>query len=201
MQTSPHRVYSPWRGGTMAGRRTSPLTDLIVDATALRQSTRDDQDACTRFAALLGAFTRRYRHVPEWLCETSSECYVQHLVHVSPRRDFSIVALAWLPGQCTPIHDHLSWCAVSVWEGAECETRYRHVGNGTLVQISRRVLRAGDTTVFTDANDVHYVENCAANVTVSLHAYGVDLSVAGSSIRSCYPKTALARSSSTADRS
>jgi len=34
--------------------------------------------------------------------------YRQHLLHVSPSRRLSVVALVWLPGQRTPIHDHVS---------------------------------------------------------------------------------------------
>src|SRR5829696_116975 len=55
------------------------------------------------------------------------DTYRQHLLHVSPSRRLSIVALVWLPGQRTPIHDHVSWCVVGVYEGRERETRYRAV--------------------------------------------------------------------------
>lgn len=40
--------------------------------------------------------------------------YRQNLLFVSPDRQLSIVALVWLPGQRTPIHDHVSWCVVGV---------------------------------------------------------------------------------------
>ena len=50
--------------------------------------------------------------------------YRQHLLHVADDGAFSLVALVWLPGQATPIHDHLAWCVVGVHEGAEHETRY-----------------------------------------------------------------------------
>ena len=33
-----------------------------------------------------------------------------------------------LAGQSTPIHDHVSWCVVGVYEGRERETRFRTVG-------------------------------------------------------------------------
>src|SRR5215216_1646556 len=59
--------------------------------------------------------------------------YRQHLLYVSPERNLSIVALVWLPGQRTPIHDHVSWCVVGVYEGRERETHYRHDDRGRLV--------------------------------------------------------------------
>ena len=39
--------------------------------------------------------------------------YRQHILHVEPDGSFSIVALVWLPGQETPIHDHVSSCSFS----------------------------------------------------------------------------------------
>ena len=55
----------------------------------------------------------------------SRDGYRQHLLHVSEDRRLSVVALVWLPGQRTPIHDHVSWCVVGVYQGAESETHYR----------------------------------------------------------------------------
>ena len=40
--------------------------------------------------------------------------YRQHILHIDPAGRFSIVALVWLPGQGTPIHDHLAWCVAGV---------------------------------------------------------------------------------------
>ena len=48
----------------------------------------------------------------------------QHILHVAPDGGFSVVAVVWQPGQTTPIHDHVSWCVVGVYEGEEEETRY-----------------------------------------------------------------------------
>ena len=59
--------------------------------------------------------------------------YRQHLLHVADDGAFSLVALVWLPGQATPIHDHLAWCVVGVHEGAEHETRYTARPDGLLV--------------------------------------------------------------------
>ena len=96
------------------------LTDFISDADRLL----DDPHAIgTRLGALLahdGWLAPEHR-VPD------ADRYRQHLLHVSPCRRLSIVALVWLPGQRTPIHDHVSWCVVGVYEGRERETRYRAV--------------------------------------------------------------------------
>jgi predicted metal-dependent enzyme (double-stranded beta helix superfamily) len=111
--------------------------------------------------------------------------YRQHLLHVAGDGAFSVVALVWLPGQATPIHDHLSWCVVGVHEGAEYETRYRLVGD-RLVSAGTAVAHVGDVAGLLPPGDIHKVENASSWLAVSLHVYGADLSATGSSIRRRY---------------
>jgi len=112
--------------------------------------------------------------------------YRQHLLHVADDGAFSLVALVWLPGQATPIHDHLSWCVVGVHEGAEHETRYRRTPAGRLVVTGSAVALAGDVDGLLPPGDIHRVTNAGADLAVSLHVYGADLSLVGSSIRRRY---------------
>src|SRR5262249_51131803 len=53
--------------------------------------------------------------------EPDPEYYRQHVLHAEADGSFSIVSLVWLPGQATPIHDHVSWCVVGVYRGCEHE--------------------------------------------------------------------------------
>src|SRR3954462_13017853 len=48
--------------------------------------------------------------------------YCRRLLHVEPERRFFMLALVWLPGQETAVHDHVSWCVVGVHRGEEDET-------------------------------------------------------------------------------
>ena len=116
------------------------LTDFASDAERLL----DDPHAIgTRLGALLAH--------DGWLVPEhrvgNADHYTQHLLHVSPCRRLSIVALVWLPGQRTPIHDHVSWCVVGVYEGRERETRYRSVevdGVSCLEPVGRSIYRRFD---------------------------------------------------------
>jgi 3-mercaptopropionate dioxygenase len=112
--------------------------------------------------------------------------YRQHLLHVSPCRRLSIVALVWLPGQRTPIHDHVSWCVVGVYEGRERETRYRAVEAG-----GQRHLEAVDSieahpghveVIVPSVEDIHAVTAVGDGPTISIHVYGADIERLGSSI-------------------
>ena len=112
--------------------------------------------------------------------------YRQHLLHVSPSRRISVVALVWRPGQRTPIHDHIAWCVVGVYRGFERETRFRLVDHG-----DQRYLQAAGTVeahpghveaLVPPAEDIHLVTAGGNDLTISIHVYGADISQRGTSI-------------------
>jgi 3-mercaptopropionate dioxygenase len=115
-----------------------------------------------------------------------AESYRQHLLHVSPDRRLSIVALVWLTGQRTPIHDHVAWCIVGVYEGRERETRFRAVeadGQRWLEQAGSVDALAGHVEVIVPSEeDIHAVTAVGAGPTISIHVYGADIERLGSSI-------------------
>ena len=114
------------------------------------------------------------------------DTYRQHLLHVSPSRRLSVVALVWLPGQRTPIHDHVAWCVVGVYEGRERETRYRAVevdGEHCLEPTGIVDARPGHVEVIVPSTqDIHCVEAAGPGPTISIHVYGADIERLGSSI-------------------
>lgn len=115
--------------------------------------------------------------------------YVQHVLHVDPVTDFSIVALVWQPGQATPVHDHVSWCVVGVIQGDERETRFESRRDGPaayLVAADTSVNPTGSVCGFAPPGDIHLVRNAGESTAVSLHVYGADISKLGSSIRRIY---------------
>jgi 3-mercaptopropionate dioxygenase len=121
-----------------------------------------------------------------WLADEhqqpGADSYRQHLLHVSPTRRMSVVALVWLPGQYTPIHDHVSWCVVGVYRGAERETRYRLAG-GALQELETIDAAAGHVEVLIPpAENIHAVTAAGDERTISIHVYGADIERLGSSI-------------------
>ncbi len=112
-----------------------------------------------------------------------------NVLHVAPDGAFSIVAIVWLPDQRTPIHDHLAWCVVGVYEGEEYETRYRLADEEqepALAEMLSRVNRPGETCCMVPPDDIHQVENRAGETTISIHIYGTDYTKKGSSILRTY---------------
>ncbi|MFI7441415.1 cysteine dioxygenase [Nonomuraea indica] len=113
----------------------------------------------------------------------SPEGYVSQVLHA--QEDFSVVAVVWRPGQGTAIHDHVSWCAFGVISGVEHETVYRDMGDH-LAEVGRADNRPGDVSGFAPPGDIHRVRNTSAEVGVSVHVYGTDVSRLGSSVRRVY---------------
>jgi predicted metal-dependent enzyme (double-stranded beta helix superfamily) len=119
--------------------------------------------------------------------QASRDCYRQHVLYVDPDSAFSIVALVWLPGQFTAIHDHISWCVVGVHEGDEEETLYRLSADETyLMPAGHSVNGQGTTSFFAPPGDIHAVRNSSARKVISIHVYGADIALLGSSVRRRY---------------
>jgi predicted metal-dependent enzyme (double-stranded beta helix superfamily) len=114
--------------------------------------------------------------------EPAPDRYRQHVLHVHRGGLYSVVALVWKPGQATPIHDHVTWCVVGVWRGLEREVGFVRRGPW-LVRGGETICRPGDVSVLVPPEeDIHRVENAGDSLAVSIHVYGADISVLGSSI-------------------
>ena len=161
----------------------SAFDDFVRDAARLI----DDPHAIAgRLRPLLGS--------EGWLAPEhergSEEGYRQHLLHVSDCRRLSVVALVWLPGQSTPIHDHVSWCVVGVYRGEERETHYReveHDGRRRLVPTGEVVAGPGHVEALVPPSEnIHLVTASGPGKTISIHVYGADIEQRGTSILRTY---------------
>lgn len=173
--------------------RSSPQTPALERLiTAVREVVRRGSDAAATGAAVV-ELLRPHLGSDELLNEAQLEpaidCYRQHVLHVEPDGSFSVVALVWLPGQATPIHDHVSWCVVGVHRGEEHETLYKldeSSGNRQLVVSGHAINRARSVAALVPPGDIHHVANDGRTLAVSLHIYGADIAALGSSIRRRY---------------
>jgi len=112
--------------------------------------------------------------------------YSCHLLHCEADGSFSLVALVWLPGQATPVHDHVTWCVTGVIQGTEHEERYVLTKAGHLEQEGVSTNFVGDVSGLAPPGDIHRVRNAGAETAISLHIYGTDVSRLGSSVRRVY---------------
>lgn len=159
---------------------------------SIRDTVRLDDDA-QRIGPAVAALLRPYLGADDFLAvhelEPGETDYRQHILHVEPDGSFSIVALVWQPGQATPVHDHVSWCVVGVHLGEEAETVYERRGGDAdphLVVTGQSRNPARSVATLLPPGDIHHVANGGNGLAVSLHVYGADISVLGSSIRRRY---------------
>lgn len=168
---------------------TAMFSELVSGVRRIVQSESEDKRIGPAVAALLKPCLGRSGFLDAAELEPGDTEYRQHILHVEPDGSFSIVALVWLPGQCTPVHDHVSWCVVGVHLGEEHETVY-HIHGGDsdphLVATRRGINATRSVATLLPPGDIHQVRNGGTGVAVSLHIYGADIGVLGSSIRRRY---------------
>jgi 3-mercaptopropionate dioxygenase len=133
------------------------------------------------------------RHLPSTSILTANqrrgdpETYQSEVLHSEPDGSFSIVALVWLPGQVTPIHDHVTWCVFGVIQGMEWEELFElDEQRACLVPAGYRLNRTGEVSGFAPPGDVHRVRNAGDLTAIPIHIYGTDVSRIGSSVRRYY---------------
>lgn len=169
--TCPDRLVRPIRAAVRRGLGWEKTADLVADA--LRASLSPDPDP----AAILPAPLRR----------GDPSGYQSHLLYAEPDGTFSVSAMVWLPGQQTPVHDHVAWCVTAVLQGREHEEIFALDNGGqALRRTARNVNPPGSVSAFAPPGDIHRVRNTGSTVAISMHVYGADISRLGNSIRREY---------------
>jgi predicted metal-dependent enzyme (double-stranded beta helix superfamily) len=161
------------------------LADLAADLDHAARGCRTDATRAEAVAGALRPYLGSADLLPPESREGDPSSYRQHLLHVTEDGALSLVALVWLPGQETPVHDHIAWCVVGVHEGQEHETRYS-LDTDRLVVTESVVNPGGTVSVVVPPGDIHAVRNAGDGPAISLHVYGADLRRSGTSIRRCY---------------
>ncbi len=172
-------------------------TFLLEELVARMHVTLEREKRPGRAAERVAEGLRPFLGSPDLLlpsqCEPDPDRYRQHVLYVPEDGSFSLVALVWMPGQSTPIHDHVCWCVVGVHQGSEQEVRYELRGKGAgdeeepcLVPEGTSVNPSGSVSHLTPPGDIHRVVNPGPGIAVSIHVYGADVSERGTSIRRRY---------------
>lgn len=106
--------------------------------------------------------------------------FAMNLMHMPKDASFSIIGGVWYPGQTTPIHDHLTWALIGVYDGEEREALFRRTDDGSnpriakIEKVSERVNTKGHVTVL-GHRGIHRVDNVSGKPTTSIHVYGRDI--------------------------
>jgi 3-mercaptopropionate dioxygenase len=167
-------------------RLLSPTAALLVgDIRTAVAAGGDDHAVAARVAKAMTRHLADPRLLDAEHREPDPNHYRQHILHVEPDGSFSVVALVWLPGQETCIHDHVSWCVVGTYVGEEEETTFRLAGD-RLIPLRVNRTPQGVASYLVPPGDIHKVCNNSRSVAISIHVYGADIGVLGTSIRRRY---------------
>lgn len=136
----------------------APFARLLADRTWLPQAFREP---CTHGAMGSG--------IGQWL------------IYRAVDQSLTLVSLVVPSGVTTPVHDHLVWGLVGLYEGEQEEHVYRQVrslgeGHAELELIEVRQIRPGDFyELLLPENDIHSVRTTSPAPSVSLHLLGSDI--------------------------
>ena len=118
--------------------------------------------------------------IPPEVFVSRKDRFANNLIYRPKDRFFSIMGGNWLPGQSTPIHDHLTWAVVGVYEGEERESIYRRTDDDSNPQkaklelVSERTNNKGHVTLLGRAG-IHRIDNVSKRPSLSIHMYGLDV--------------------------
>ena len=163
-------VVRDFIAGVLAARSAQPDPGLLVE------------DLQPAFGRLLGT--------DGWLPDAFAEPFAasgmgggigQYLLYRSADRSLTLFSLVVPSGSTTPIHDHLAWGLVGLYQGRQRERVYAPIvedeaaGIAELELLEERTLEAGDFyTLLPPAGDVHSVETTSAEASISIHLLGND---------------------------
>ena len=103
----------------------------------------------------------------------------QWLLFRSAGRDLSLFALVVPAGAATPVHDHLAWGLVGLYEGEQEETVYETRpdsagGEGLPIRLRREIKRGDFYPLLLPRDDVHRVRTTSPETSVSIHLLAND---------------------------
>jgi predicted metal-dependent enzyme (double-stranded beta helix superfamily) len=139
------------------------------------------------FEELLAAddwLPERYRNLPPEEYDNESDMggdIAQWLLYRGGK--LSVSSLVVPPGVETPIHDHLAWGLVGLYQGTQRETFFRRVddgeadeGHAELERVSERAAGPGDCyELIPPDGDIHSVTTTSDVPSVSIHVLGADI--------------------------
>jgi predicted metal-dependent enzyme (double-stranded beta helix superfamily) len=149
-------------------------------------------DPSARIEALVEPFEQLLRSgfLPPEFTVAEPGRFLQYLVHRPADRAYSLMAMVVAPGVRTPIHDHLAWGLVGVYQGEQQENVYQRIDEGMvdaradLQMIEQKKLTFGEiTTLIPPSGDIHQIQTISDGPSVSLHFLGNDI---GCQLRHAY---------------
>ena len=140
----------------------------------------NESEVLRQIKSLLEKLIRIPGSVPSEAFTPRKDRFAMNLIHMPSDELFSIIGGVWHPGQTTPIHDHLTWALIGVYDGEEREALFRRTDDGSnpkiakIEKVSEKINAKGHVTVL-GHRGIHRVDNISGKPTTSIHVYGRDI--------------------------
>lgn len=131
-------------------------------------------------AVLIDALQGGTLEVPRAFRTPIEGTYARRLLHRDPSGQYTMVVMAWGPGQKTALHDHAGiWCVECVVDGhmevAQYDLTSEQNGEFRFEQRSRVVAARGSAGCLIPPFEYHTLGNAADTASVTLHVYGGEM--------------------------
>jgi predicted metal-dependent enzyme (double-stranded beta helix superfamily) len=118
--------------------------------------------------------------VPSRFMQPIEGTYARRLLHRDDAGGYTMVVMAWAPGQKTALHDHAGiWCVECVVDGNMEVAQYDLVGERneafTFEERSRVIAGRGSAGCLIPPFEYHTLGNAADTPSVTLHVYGGEM--------------------------
>jgi len=156
------------------------LQDFIQDVDRIVRRYSSESEILVHLKPALEKLVSSPGSVPTEAFTPRKDRFAMNLLQMPEDESYSIIGGVWHPGQTTPIHDHLTWALIGVYDGEEREALFRRTDDGSnpklarIQQVSERVNKKGHVTVLGHTG-IHRVDNISLKPTTSVHIYGRDI--------------------------
>jgi 3-mercaptopropionate dioxygenase len=156
------------------------LQNLIQDVDRIVRGYPSESEILLHLKPALEKLVSSPGSIPAKAFTPRGDRFAMNLLQMPEDESYSIIGGVWHPGQTTPIHDHLTWALIGVYEGEEREALFRRTDDGSnprlakIHQVSERVNKKGHVTVLGHSG-IHRVDNISLKPTTSVHIYGRDI--------------------------
>ncbi len=156
------------------------LREFIKESEKVVRSYPLEAEALRHLKPLLENLITTPNSVPPEAFTPRDDKFAMNLIYMPEDACFSIIGGVWKPGQATPIHDHLTWAMIGVYEGEERQAIYRRTDDKSnpklarLEKVHESTNRKGHVTILGETG-LHKVDNISGRPTVSIHLYGRDI--------------------------
>ncbi len=156
------------------------LKQFVQESEAIVRKYPSESEVLLHLKPALERLIQTPESVPTEAFAPRKDRFAMNLLHLPKDKGYSVIGGVWKPGQTTPIHDHLTWALIGVYNGEEREALFRRTDDGSnakfakLEKVRERVNTKGHVTVLGHTG-IHRVDNLTGKTVTSIHVYGRDI--------------------------